>query len=166
MKPPGHGALRKGRVSQGGLTYFITISSSTTLELPFQEKILKAWQRELQCLGEDKTAEVRCACLMPDHAHILLVLGDKLSLGRVVARLKTKLSLQSNYRLKWQRAYYDHALRKEEALTPVMLYIFLNPYRACLTGRGQVWSGFYCGEKDWKWFQACLDQDLPKPEWM
>jgi putative transposase len=73
--------------------------------------------------------------VMPDHVHILVQVADDTSLTKFV-RLFKQLS---GYRLKqesgifqWQTSYYDHILRKNEAVIDVARYIWENPVRAGL----------------------------------
>ena len=71
-------------------------------------------------------------CFMPDHLHLLLVGKDDSPLHRFMKLFKQ----QSSFAFKkaygeslWQKSYYDHILRKEEALSDVALYILNNPVR-------------------------------------
>jgi REP element-mobilizing transposase RayT len=83
---------------------------------------------------------------MPDHAHLLLEVPDGVSLEKVVHHFKTV----AGYALKrltgespWQTSYYDHILRREEALEDVAAYIWENPVNAKLVegARDYRWSG-------------------------
>lgn len=81
-------------------------------------------------------------CVMPDHVHVLLSLrreGD--SLSRWVADFKRFLVRRCGVR--FQPGFYEHVLRKEEALHDVARYIIANPLRAGLSGPGESypWSG-------------------------
>ncbi len=72
-------------------------------------------------------------CFMPDHLH-LLVGGDEQSLlPRFVQSFKQTRGFQfkkSFAKPLWQRGYYEHVLRKDEALRDVARYILNNPVRA------------------------------------
>lgn len=68
--------------------------------------------------------------------------------------------------LRWPPAYFDHRLRPDEDRLPVFIYIYLNPYRAKLLTPDQVWSGYFCGEDEWKWFEPLTDYSCPQPEWL
>jgi hypothetical protein len=57
-------------------------------------------------------------------------------------------------------------MRREEDRLPVMLYIFLNPYRAGLLPENKPWPGYYCCEEDWVWFRALTNESVPVPEWL
>jgi len=56
---------------------------------------------------------------LPDHIHWLFTLNEGLTLSQVMQRFKARSAHAINRYLKkngsvWQKAYYDHALRKEE----------------------------------------------------
>jgi len=79
--------------------------------------------------------KVLAYCFMPDHLHLLLQ-GDTNSF---LPELMKDFKQRSGYAFKqktrtalWQKSYYDHVLRSEEAATDVARYIFANPVRAGL----------------------------------
>jgi len=75
-------------------------------------------------------------CLMPDHVHLLLGISPNSSLTSVVASWKSlcyHLRRQRGHaETFWQRSFFDHALRDNEHLRKVALYILGNPVRAGL----------------------------------
>ena len=78
--------------------------------------------------------------LMPDHAHWLIQLGEKNSLGLIVNRIKSASARLANRRLKrqgplWDRAFHDHALRSDEDFRQAARYMVANPVRAGLVRR-------------------------------
>ena len=78
--------------------------------------------------------------LMPDHAHWLIQLGEKNTLGLVVNRIKSASARLANRVLArqgalWQSAYHEHALRSDEDLRAVARYLVANPLRAKLVQR-------------------------------
>jgi putative transposase len=86
----GHRALRRGRASIPGAEYFLTICTDqkgSGLTTPvIAERILA----EARAMELDGSWKLRCAVVMPDHTHFLIVLGSRLALGKTVARLKAK----------------------------------------------------------------------------
>jgi REP element-mobilizing transposase RayT len=104
---------------------------------------------------------------MPDHVHILAELGDALSLSQAVARVKakTKTALLA-LGAEWQVNYFDHRLTSNESVLPILLYIYLNPYRKHLIEPSERWPWFYCDEREWSWFKDHLSDDLPEPAWL
>ncbi len=122
---------------------------------------------ELKAMDRDGTWILRCVGIMPDHIHVLAILGERLPLGRSIQRLKAKTSegLRAE-RIDWERDFFDHRLRASDDALDVFLYIYLNPYRAHLARRMDRWPWFYCRPQDWEWFHSYLDQDRPPPEWL
>ena len=115
----------------------------------------------------DGVWRLRCATIMPDHVHLLVRLGSTLTLSQAIARLKVatkaSLALQSAH---WQANYYDHRIRSDEAIEPVIRYIHSNPYRAELLPTGEIWPWFHCATDDWAWFSQLTDKGAPFPEWL
>lgn len=106
---------------------------------------------------------------MPDHIHILIILGERLTLGQSIGRLKskTKVSLLGIASpVAWERDFYDHHVRPDEDRLAIFLYIFLNPYRAGLCATGKRWPWYFCREEDWSSFKDQLDAERPVPEWL
>jgi REP element-mobilizing transposase RayT len=122
---------------------------------------------ECGAMNHDATWQLRGGTIMPDHLHLLVVLGERLTLGRTISRLKSKLSLKlREARIEWERDFFDHKLRADEPLLPLFLYLYLNPYRSGLITAGQKWPHFFCAADDWNWFKDHLQDDLPPPEWL
>lgn len=73
--------------------------------------------------------------VMPDHAHILIGLGEQdRKLGTIVASLKSTTAHRINRSLGtsgalWQRGYHDHVIRDAADLDRVREYIVTNPIR-------------------------------------
>ncbi len=89
----------------------------------------------MQCLmksGAKFEIVLHAYCFMPDHVHLLVSLPEGISLEKFVHHFKQL----SGYELKkrtgqplWQISYYDHILRREEAVLDVARYIWENPVR-------------------------------------
>jgi REP element-mobilizing transposase RayT len=132
MRDPtkGHAALRRGRVSIPHAAYFLTVCTDqkrSGLTSPIAASAILA---EMRALDADRTWQLRCAVVMPDHLHVLAILGERLTLGQSVGRLKakTKSSLHAvAASLAWERDFYDHPVRPEEDHLALVLYLFLNP---------------------------------------
>ncbi|MDB6166742.1 MAG: hypothetical protein JWQ83_1882 [Lacunisphaera sp.] len=123
--------------------------------------------QELLATEASRVWQLRCATVMPDHTHLLIRLGAALTLSQAVARLKvaTKGTLAAQT-AQWQANYYDHRIRSDEAIEPVIRYIHSNPYRAGLLRRDEIWPWFYCSPDDWAWFSQLTDEGAPFPEWL
>ena len=94
-------------------------------------------------------------CLMPDHAHLLLVgLTERSDQQRALSFLRryttrmfaadgSESASATGQRVGWQKQAYDHVLREEErrgdAFQTVAHYIVENPVRAGLVETAEVW---------------------------
>jgi REP element-mobilizing transposase RayT len=84
-------------------------------------------------------------CLMPDHAHVLLVglakESDQPQAVSFVRRYTVGMFAERNGG--WQKQAYDHVLREEErgpgAFQAAAHYIAENPVRAGLVGEARAW---------------------------
>jgi len=139
---PGHRALRRGRVSLAEHVYLVTATTvgrgRERVFVDFGNACLAA-----RCFGNKDLlgdATLLAWVLMPDHAHWLLRLGERDSLGVVVNRLKSASARVVNRRLGrrgslWAPAYHDHGLREEDDLRAAARYVVANPVRGGLVGR-------------------------------
>jgi putative transposase len=75
--------------------------------------------------------------IMPDHYHVLLTVGDEVSISNVV-RTVHSLSTQAGRRTMeirgriWQSRFYDHVVRDEDDFRAKLDYLHNNPLRAGL----------------------------------
>ena len=139
-KTPGHAALRNGRASIGHTAYLITTTTQNRKPLFTHFPAACSAARCFEDATLLRESRMLAWVLMPDHAHWLLQLGDKDSLGEVIGRLKSASSRHTNRALNrtgplWSKAFHDHALRAEEDLQAVARYIVANPLRAGLVRR-------------------------------
>jgi REP element-mobilizing transposase RayT len=163
----GHTALRRGRVSLAGATYFLTICTNNRGSGLATSQLARSVLDETQAAQADAVWSVRCAMVMPDHVHLLAELGAKLPLEKAVSRLKAKTSAGlRGAGLGWERGFFDHRLRAADDILDVLLYIYLNPYRAGLCAHAESWPWFHCHPDDWAWFCDYLDAERPPPEWL
>jgi putative transposase len=120
-------------------------------------------------MNGDLTWQLRCAVVMPDHVHVLAILGDRLPIGKCIARLKSKTKSSLNAasaNLEWERDFYDHRVRPKEDRVAIFRYIFQNPHRAGLCEYADRWPWYYCREEDWQWFKDHIDVERPYPSWL
>ena len=165
----GHAALRRGRTSVPGAEYFLTICTDQRRTGLATAVPATAILSEMRNMDADKSWQLRCALVMPNHVHLLMILGERLSLGKCVGRLKAKTLVflrTASTELEWERGLFDRRIRSDEDRIGLFLYIFLNPYRAGLCARTDRWPWYYCREEDWTWFKDYLDADRPPPEWL
>ena len=159
--------LLKGRISIPGARYFITMAASPRhIDLaapPAGARLLEAIAGV--CTPPD--ASLLCATLMPDHLHLLLALGPRLSLARLVAKFKTRSRRILPASVFWQRNFFEHRLRPDESANDYARYIFLNPYRKGLVDRNARWPLWRRGPGADFDFLHQLDADgCPPPAWL
>ena len=163
----GHAALRRGRWTQSEADYFLTVCTEDKLPGLYSSPVAGGILQEMHAIQADGSWVVRCATVMPSHVHLLITLGQRLSLGRTLQRLKAKTSaILRLHKLNWERGFFDRRLRRDDDSLAVFLYIYLNPYRAGLVDETGEWPHYFCGQDDWSWFSSYLDQDIPPPEWL
>ncbi len=131
----GYNALRFGRWSQTGQYYMFTTVTENRDPLFRDMFVGRIVVKEMICLQQKGMINSIACMLMPDHLHWLFALGGKESLSNVVKLLKGRSARRVNDVLNrsgrvWQRAFYDHALRKDENVRKLARYIVANPIRA------------------------------------
>ena len=83
--------------------------------------------------------------LMPDHLHALLSFPPSgKTLKMVVSKWKEWTAKQ--YRIQWQRDFFEHRLRREESRRQKADYILHNPVRQGLVSRWEDWPYIYFGD--------------------
>ena len=88
------------------------------------------------------------AVLMPDHLHCVAELKT-IGLPKLMHSLKSFTAKRVNAVLNrqgslWQDQYYEHAIRKDENLNEVVLYMLHNPVRAGLATDFHTYPFWYC----------------------
>jgi REP element-mobilizing transposase RayT len=129
--------LRRGRVSMAGAAYHVVLTVEGRIPLFADFWVARVAIREMRRIQEAGFVESLAWVVMPDHLHWLFVLGAEWSLATVMQQYKgasaRAINLVRGVRGPlWQRAYYDHAVRKEEDLQDMARYIVGNPLRAGL----------------------------------
>ena len=98
----------------------------------------------LSTLSVHRESSLYAWCIMPDHVHLLLQDKDVVEFVRFFKGKMTAMALaREPARRLWQRSFHDHALRREETLEALALYLWGNPVRAGLVEdpRTYRWSG-------------------------
>jgi putative transposase len=159
--------LRKGRTSLSSARYFITVClarPASALNLPACAETVVSVVRRLE---NDADIRLHAATVMPDHVHLLGALGERLSLGRVVSKLKGLTNgAVGAAGGRWQENFFDHRLRPEAEADAFARYIFLNPYRAGLVSRDRVWPYWICGSQKPAFVDRLEAGRLPPPAWI
>ena len=139
--------LRKGRVSLAGQAYHVTFATAGRRRLFEDFGVARAVMRVFHALDGFGDTRTHAFMLMPDHAHWLFTL-ERGVLSRVVGRAKTLSSrdvrkLRPDLDAVWQKEYFDHALRADEAFRVVGEYIVANPVRAGLVEHAGLYSHWF-----------------------
>ena len=160
--------LSKGRVSIPFARYFITCCVERPEDRLVQPVFATYLMKNLYDQTSDKDFKLICATVMPDHVHLLMELGDRISLNRVISKYKAKTKgfLESRG-IEWQSNFFEHRLRPDEAANPYALYTFLNPFRASLLPRKEEWPWWMRGSNFRFDFMTMLeDQKYPPQAWL
>jgi REP element-mobilizing transposase RayT len=129
-KPHAH-RLRKGRHSQPGQVYMITVVTAD------RQRVFDDFSAASVLIGHLKNetdlqrASTLAYVLMPDHLHWLMQLMSDAPLSQTVRAVKSLTTHQLGHPI-WQRGYHDHAVRNDEDLKAMARYIIANPVRAGL----------------------------------
>lgn len=127
--------------------YFVTACANQGN--PFaNERLASEVVSSLHWLRDNRSLTLFAYCLMPDHAHLLLRVGDRrYPLSEIMRAFKSFTTHQSwklGYRgALWQARFYDHIVRKSEDGIRIATYILENPVRKGLVAEAQEyrWSG-------------------------
>jgi len=150
------------------MRYFLTICTGdrqaglTRVEIA--SSLHKAWDE----IAAAKDVEILCRTIMPNHVHVLLRLGTRLTLGQVIGKWKTNTRVAlKEAGLTWQRDFFERRLRPEDEQEPFGLYIFMNPYRSGLVQLNERWPWWRLDSPEVFQFPTLCKGDIyPQPEWL
>jgi putative transposase len=149
MKPPrGSRKLRIGRESIENQAYFITTATHDRIALFTNPGTAAVVFEALRWQDQKGKIILDAAVLMPDHLHFVAELKAG-SLPGLMHSLKSYTAKQINAFLNrqgqlWQDQDHDHAIRKDEDLNGVVLYMLNNPVRAGLAEEFHHYPFWYC----------------------
>ena len=130
--------------------YFVTIVAAERRRVFADARVAEATVECLRQLRSRFGFYVYVYCLMPDHFHALLGLGESgKTLGAVCGMFKslsTRAFWQWYEGRLWQRQFFDHIIRNEDDFFESLEYIKLNPVRKGLTQTWEQWP--YTGRLD------------------
>jgi putative transposase len=116
--------------------YFVTLCCANREQIFTTPEICNEFLTILRDDAITHFLSVHAYCLMPDHVHLLLEGLQPISdLLHFIKALKTKTSLQFARKTNqpiWQKKFYEHILRHNDAPDAVAWYIWMNPVRAGL----------------------------------
>jgi REP element-mobilizing transposase RayT len=159
--------LHRGRISGAGELYFITLVTKDREPWLALVRGRDVFLAVLRGWHGGRNGRVLAATVMPDHAHILIELGDRLTVGQVVAGWKSTTRKGAGYAETFQRDFWEHRLRSTEDLEDYGLYIFLNHFRARLLHSDEQWEGWWLPDPSLFRFPVALDpRGCPPKEWI
>ena len=130
--------------------YFVTIVAAERRRIFTGGRMARAVVDCLLQLRRRTRFSLYSYCLMPDHFHALIGLGESgKTLGEVCGAFKsltTRAYWQWYEGRLWQRQFYDHVVRNEEDFYESREYIRLNPVRKGLVQKADEWP--YTGQVD------------------
>ena len=74
---------------------------------------------------------------MPDHVHALISFPLEQGMSKTVTGWKKFTA--GNFKIEWQRDFFDHRLRNNESFEEKAIYIRKNPVRARLVEKPEDW---------------------------
>jgi REP element-mobilizing transposase RayT len=140
--------LRKGRTSIENQPYFITTAVRDRTPLFTNPEAADIVLSALKWLDKSNKMLLDVAVVMPDHLHFMATLENG-ELSRLMQSLKGYTARQINTLLikkgsLWQDQNHEHAIRKDEDLEKVTLYMLHNPVRAGLVEDFHIYPFWYC----------------------
>jgi putative transposase len=90
-------------------------------------------------------------CLMPDHLHALISFPYARPMKQIMSDRKRFLAKE--FKIEWQRDFFDHRLRNDRELEEKTSYVLMNPVRKALCKRASDWRRIY------------RPNDRPSPRW-
>ena len=124
--------------------FFITVCTlprgvNTLCHPRFAERI---WD-SLSYRQERKEWYIHLMLLMPDHLHTLASFPPTKQMTTMIRSWKRYLA--KDLRIKWQRGFFDHRLRRTESLQQKTEYIIHNPVRSGLVLAPDDWPYIWRG---------------------
>ena len=143
--------LRKGRYSQDGMIYFVTMVTQNRESHFYDFYLTRKLIQQIRLLHDENKLYSYTWVIMPDHVHWLFQLKENETLSNVINLFKGRTARILNKYINkkgkfWQPAYYDYAIRKNEDIKQIARYIVANPLRAGLVDRIEDYSHW---DADW-----------------
>jgi len=129
---------------------FVTLVTENRAKYFGDSRIAEKTCEILLSLREKYKFNLYSYCLMPDHFHALIGIGESnLTLGRICGDFKS-LSTRAFWEFYdgklWQRQFFDHVIRNEIDFLETVEYIRQNPVKTGLVEDWKNWK--YTGEPD------------------
>lgn len=148
--------LSKEKQEELNQQYFLSFDQSLDQNLNeprwLNEKPVGKTVLDSLLFNHTKTYFLWCACIMPNHVHILLsTLRNAPTLDVILQNHKKFTALHCNRLLSregqfWQHESYDRIIRNDSHFTSTAYFILTNPATAGLVHRWQEWELIYLDE--------------------
>lgn len=103
-------------------------------------------------LALERWWRVRCAVLLPRHAHLIAALAPGTPPGAAVAELKRRLApCLRRAGAAWEADHESRLLEHPAEIADAFRSLYREPRRAGLCGEGEAWPGYLCAEDDRAW---------------
>ena len=113
--------------------YFVTIVVTNRRNVFYNEKLAKEVVECLLNLREEMKFNLYGYCLMPNHLHALIGIGEfEKDLGKICGAFKsltTRIYWKYGSGKLWQRGYHDHIIRNETDFFECLKYTKENPQK-------------------------------------
>lgn len=151
---------RKPRIFYPGAVYHVILRGNAGQDIFFEDKARKYFYRLLQEGRERFEHRIHAFCLMANHVHLVIQVGD-IPLSRIIQNLSQRYTSSVNRRQKrtghvFQGRYKAILIDAETYLLELVRYIHLNPVRAGIVERVEDYS--------WTSLQAYLGKE--KLSWL
>ncbi|TVT91458.1 MULTISPECIES: transposase [unclassified Pseudomonas] len=135
-RQPNSHRLRRGRYSESGRAYLVTVVVHQRQPLFNSFELGRLLVAEFKRTHDAGQVNSLAWVIMPDHFHWLFDLHNS-TLPDVMRQTKSRSTLSINRARGsrerfWQRGYHDHAVRAEEDVRKIARYVIANPLRAGL----------------------------------
>jgi putative transposase len=123
--------------------YFVTLVTIERHRLFLDSRLAQSTCECLENLSRNLGFNLYCYCLMPNHLHALIGIGESdRTLGQICGTFKsasTRLYWRWYEGKLWQRQFFDHIIRNENEHVETVEYIRLNPVRKGLAAKWEDW---------------------------
>lgn len=153
---------RKPRIHAPGATYHVILRGNARQDIFSDDKDRYRFYEILQKSCERYRCRVHAFCLMTNHVHLEMQVGD-FSLSRIMQNISQRYTQWFNWRYKksghvFQGRYKAVMVDADEYLLELAAYIHLNPVRARMTDQpgAYKWSSHraYLGKETLSWLET------------
>jgi putative transposase len=158
--------LLPGRISAAGACYFLTWCTRNRVRTLVAPDFHATIRTAIAGLEKSHDGAVLAATIMPDHVHLLLTLGMRLTVSQVVAKTKAAVT-RAHPGVQWQLNFFEHRLRDIAEAESFAFYVFMNPYLCGLCHLDETWPGWIPSPQiRWSFEDKLREGRFPHAEWL